>query len=70
MASNYNYSVAAAAEAEAEDDEEEEEEEGPDKAMGIPEFWLRAMKNHDMLEEQVRATHVNILLCGDFSHCT
>jgi hypothetical protein len=40
---------------EEEDDEEEEGEPGPDKKVGIPEFWLRAMKNNDVLEEQVCA---------------
>mmetsp|Transcript_27662 Transcript_27662/g.46305 ORF Transcript_27662/g.46305 Transcript_27662/m.46305 type:complete len:392 (+) Transcript_27662:189-1364(+) len=38
---------------EEEDDEEEEGEPGPDKKVGIPEFWLRAMKNNDVLEEQI-----------------
>lgn len=47
-------------EAEAEEAPEEEEEEeagepGPDKTVGVPEFWLRAMKNHELLEEQITA---------------
>ena len=32
--------------------EEEDGEPGPE-GMGVPEFWLRAMKNHEVIEEQI-----------------
>ena len=35
-------------------DEAEDGEPGPE-GMGVPEFWLRAMKNFDILEEQITA---------------
>eukprot|EP00241_Pyramimonas_parkeae_P005056 CAMPEP_0114253202 /NCGR_PEP_ID=MMETSP0058-20121206/16259_1 /TAXON_ID=36894 /ORGANISM="Pyramimonas parkeae, CCMP726" /LENGTH=381 /DNA_ID=CAMNT_0001367217 /DNA_START=72 /DNA_END=1217 /DNA_ORIENTATION=+ len=49
------HSAESEAEPAQEVEEEAEGEEGPDKTVGIPEFWLRAMKNHELLEEQITA---------------
>ena len=38
--------------------------EAPDQPAGVPEFWLTALRNNEMLEEQARAAALQVVLIG------